>query len=401
MTRTGKAPGLVVIVCLWISLCISSPAQQEIFFENFEGGAQMKVDKIQRYPMRPEVVSSDETWPAAFPPPSGMWAARARDTSKKFFGLGSIIAGPEIDLNKPEHRYAAIEAKIYVVPSNSSDTANNALIALNDFGKIENFYRFGFAGGNIYFHYFNGSIFTESLYDPDLASQLTIPGWHTFTIRFDGPSKIFCYVNGKMTFFSPVEQSDITRLRMGVLGWDLNEFRPVIADDFKVTFHSQPPEGAGVSPAATSIAAAPPKPVDATPGSAKPAPTFSPFISSPGTSAATPVPPAQPVTWFTDTNQATLEGRTSGKKFLVLFYQPGHALTRQVEETILNNPLTQGTIAKFIPVRLDRQANQHIASHYHIFKYPSFIVIDMQGRIFWQYNGVIDPDTFNRTLTRF
>ncbi len=362
-------------VCLCALLCMGAIAQQVIYFENFEKGPATHIDKIKRYPVAPEFVTADGTYPGAFPPPSGRYAVRAQDAEHKYFGLGSVVGGPEIDLTNPTQRYAAIEAKIYIVPSAKSNEANNALIAVDDSGSTEKYYRFGFARSAIYFHYFSGIDFTESLYDPELAEKIMLPGWHTFTMRFAGPNKVYFYVDGKMTFFSPVEQRDVTYFRMGVLGWDRSQCRPILADDFKVMLYTSPPAGSITAPAVKPIAALPRQ-------------RITPLVS-------------QPVVWYENTNKALTVARGGEKKFLVLFALPGHALTTSLEQGTLANPQIAAMLNKFVLVKINGRQNRELCERYEIYKFPTLIVMDMRGRVYWRYIGEITPDTFIRSLARF
>ena len=373
---------LVILVCLSVLIPGSVFSQEIIYFENFEKGLGTQIDKIKRYPMNPEVISSDPIYPNAFPPPSGKYAVRACDKDHSYYGLGSVVGGPVIDLNNPSHHYTSIEAKLYLVDSpGQADIANNALIAVDDFDKTEQYYRFGYARNSIYFHFFDRVDFTESLYDPETAGKLQIPGWHTFTMRFNGPNKIHFYVDNEEVFFSPVQQGNVTRFRMGVLGWDRYEFRPIIADDFKVMLYSEPP--------LTKSSAPPPGPLS------QPQNIFSPVQQ------AQPAQPAQPVSWYVDPNQAVQAARQSGKMFLVFFYLPGHPKTRQLEMNTLSKPSVQATIGKFIPLRLDGTRYKEVAKLYNIFKYPTLIIIDMNGNIYWEYKGIITTENMNRSLARF
>lgn len=376
--RPKYLAGAVCLVMLLFSAEFSFVAGQTIYEENFERGAQSQVDKIRRYPMSPEIVSYDNSYPGAFPPPSGTHAVKAQDQNRSYNGLGSVVAGPVIDLNDPQMKYAEIQAKLYLTSSNDFQQANQAIIAVNNQEKVERYYRFGYGDSSIYFHYFDGSNFTESLFDPQLASQLRIPGWHTFSMRFDGPAKIFCYVDGKQTFFTPVRQSDVNLFRLGALGWDRQRFRPILADDFKVILHSEPPKE-GASGADTG-------PTDTQPQGQGQSPFFTQNTGQ--------------INWFTDTSKAVAKARGTGRKFLVLFYLPGQPQTSMVEQN-LSDPSVRNTVSQLVPVKLNGKVYQGVAKRYGIYKYPTLIVIDMAGRIYWEYKGVVSVRDINRSLARF
>lgn len=373
--------GLGIVLC-FLMMFVSVQGQNVVYFENFESGPQTRIDKIKRYPIRPEIVTSDPIFPGAFPPPSGRYAVRAQDKAKNYFGLGSVVGGPSIDLNNPSQQNVAIEAKIYLVPSPSTDTNNFSLIAVDDFERTEKYYRFGYTNSAICFSYFSGVDFTEYIYDPEIVDNMQIPGWHTLTMRFSGPDTIYCYVDGKETLFSPIRQNDVTRLRMGILGWDRNDFRPIIGDDFKVTMYSGPPSGQASA---------------GTPGMMQP--------SRPAATPSNPfnvAPKAAPqVQWYDNPNAAVQQARLTGKKFLVLFYLPNHPKTQQVQQNIINNPMAQQTLSKFVPLMMNAKQYTEDCKRYNVFKYPTMKIIDMQGRVYWEYRGAVDPDTLNRSLAYF
>ena len=362
-------------VGMGIILLSLASAQEIVFYEDFEKGPGTKVSKIKRYPMDPEVVNTDAKFPNAFPPPSGRYAVRAQDKDQDYFGLGSVVVGPEIDLNDPKNKYIAIETNLYISPSPRRDQMNSALIALDDREKTEKYYRFGFSKDSFYFHFFNSSNFTESLYDPELGGTITTPGWHTFTMRFEGPEKIHFFVDGKSLFFSPVEQNDITVFRMGVLGWDRKTYYPILADDLKITRYSSAPQ------AIRQTMIVPQQRLSATP---------SIFDS-----------PTKPVEWYTDTQSAVMAAQGTNKKFLVFFYLPNHAKSQQMEQQTLMNPASQGMISKFIPVKLNGRVFTEDAKNFHVFKYPTLLVIDIQGRVYWENFVTLPPSELNKSLARF
>ncbi|MBN1902846.1 thioredoxin family protein [Candidatus Sumerlaeota bacterium] len=373
----------IVYIALVFSCLLASPAfpQNVIFFEDFEKGPATPVDKIKRYPMNPEIVSSDLNFPGAFPPPSGKFAARAMDKDHNFFGLGSIVAGPEIDLNKPEQKYAAIEAKIYLAPSTNGEMNNFALIALDDTLKTEKYYRFGYRKSTIYFSMFDGAGFMEAVYDPEMGASLVVPGWHAFSMRFDKTEKIFFYVDGKPTFFSPMGKKDIAMFRMGALGWDRKSFMPILADDFKVSLYSTPPEQTRIT-------------YQPAPG----IPIATPTAPSPSTN--TPITPHKNI-WFEDTARAVQEAQRTGKKFLVFFYIQNHAKSQKLEQTVLNDPAVQKTLDKFVLVKINGRINTADADRYGIFKYPTLLVLDLQGRVYWEYVDIPYPQELDNSLARF
>ena len=357
-------------------LPITGNAQKILFFEDFEKGSLTHVDKIRRYPMSPEIVTNDEVFPNAFPPPSGQYAVLARDHNKKYFGLGSVVAGPSINITNAQNRYISIQAKIYLAESKEKSRRNYALIAVDDNPSGERYYRFGYYGGAVYFRYFSGAKFFESSFDPDLGERLKIPGWHTFTMRFDEPGKIYLYVDNQLTSFSPVHNKEILYFRMGVLGLDRNDCCPIIADDFCVIQYSEP------------------------------LPVATPQVLY--KNAKTPASPSlnlkmdnQSVHWYDNPYEAEAESRKSGKKILLFFYIPKHLKSMEMEKNILSNPLVLPVLKKFILVKINRLQYRDIVNRYQVFKFPTLMVIDIKGRMYWEHIGKISPEMLSQTLAKF
>jgi hypothetical protein len=362
-------------------LGITAYSQQEqvLFYEDFERGPGTPVEKIRRYPDAPQVVGSDAMFPGAFPPPSGRFAARVADAQGQFHGLGSIVVGPAISLDNPSIFPIAIEAKLWLVRSRQYNYKNMALLAVDDFGAVEQYYRYGYGGNAFYFQYFDGRGFTEVLYDPILAEQVAVPGWHTLTMRFDNADTIRFFVDGRPTNFSPLKQKSITRFRLGALVWDQEQTpsAPLLADDFKI-----------YKPGASAQAAT---------SSARVSVEEIPKIQS--RSAITPGKPAE---WLTDTNVAVQRARDEGgKKFLVYFCRPGVGACGSLEGNTLLNPAAAAFISRFVPVRIDAGENRALAEKFEVFKVPQLIVMDMQSRIYWRRLGTISVKDLEEALARY
>jgi hypothetical protein len=354
--------------------------EQILFYEDFERGPGTPVDKIRRYPDKPQVVDSDPMSPGAFPPPSGRFAARASDTKGAFHGLGSVAVGPIISLDNPTIFPLAIEAKLWLVPSKQYNYKNVALLALDDEAGVEQYYRFGYGNSALYFQFFDGRGFTEILYDPVLGEQIAVPGWHTLTMRFDSADTINFFVDGRMTNFSPLKQTSIKRFRVGALIWDQEgtPAAPILADDFKIYKPSASAQTAVQAPKVSVEEIRKIKPL----GPAAPA--------------------GKPAEWLTDTNLAVQRAQEEGgKKFLVYFCRPGVGECATIEGNTLLNPAIADAINRFVPVRIDAGQNRALVDKFEVYKVPQLIVIDMQSRLYWRRLGVVSASDLEQALARY
>jgi hypothetical protein len=354
------------------------PQGQVIFFEDCERGpGATQLDKIKRYPDQPQVVRYDPMYPHAFPPPSGDFAARCNDAQNQFFGLGSIVVGPTIELTQPGVTPIAIEVKLFMAPSPQYNFKNVALLALDDFAATERYYRYGFGHNSFYFQYFDGSGFTEILYDPVLAESCTFPGWHTLTMYFETADKIYFYVDGRPTNFSPMKQKSITRCRLGALIWDQQNRAPLLADDFKIY---KPPAGFQTAEQGTGV-------------TVEELPKINPYG---------PIQPGKPAEWLTDTNKAfQIAQQRPGMKFLVYFHRPGVASCASIEGNTLYNPGAAPIINRFIPVQIDASKNRPLAEKFEVYKVPQLLVLDIQSRIYWRRLGTISVEALEQSLSRY
>lgn len=350
-------------------------SQNIMYSEDFESGSLPNlVRKILRYPDIPEVVSSDVQVPQAFPPPSGKFAVRSQDKNKKYFGLGSIVAGPDIDLTNPATTNCSIEAKLFLMTSGESTNNNVALLAISDFGKIESYYRFGYSNSSLYFQSFNGSTFTESLHDPDLGKSLTVPGWHTFTMRFSNSFQINFFVDGKETAFSPLIQKELTKIQVGALMWDKDGANPLFVDDFKIINFGDNAMSAPIEFLKNDV---------------------SPFNEN---KTFTPGQQTQPsalkqttINWLTDLQETGRLANQSNKKILIYFYSSGQQICSKLEQETLNNPQTAQLFSKFVTCKIDAVANKDFADKLEIFKLPTLILVDINLQIYWRKIGFCLP----------
>lgn len=220
------------------ALTMPAAAQNNVY--DFEGGTLEGFQSITRpdtYNDEPTVVTSSTEFPGAFPLPSGTNALSVADSDENSFGLASAIGGTVFSRADAGFTSATLSADIYVVSSASGTEGNVALLAIND-GTLttnEAYYRFGYRNDEVFLQKWDGGVFSTLGQDANLDdTNMTIPGWNTFTIQFVGSETINFSVNGTAPSFSPVTEAESTideEIQVGVLGFNISSFNAILADN--------------------------------------------------------------------------------------------------------------------------------------------------------------------------
>ncbi|MBN1476451.1 hypothetical protein JXA47_06855 [Candidatus Sumerlaeota bacterium] len=235
----------ILAVALMTLLAATAPADEIVFSDDLENGAGA-FEGFRRFSDVPtQITSAPPGHPQAFPPPSGYAALQVQpDPGNE--GVGAARGGPIVDRRDASQDSITLEARLYLEPSTEPGQNDFALIAVDDTGTVvgsERYHRFGYRAGTVYCQKFDGANFSPAQTDAALGRSLRVPGWHTFSIRFDGPEEMRFFVDGQETNFSPVSDSEIPRFQIGVLAWNRTGDLPLLADDLRIF---RP--GAGVEP---------------------------------------------------------------------------------------------------------------------------------------------------------
>jgi len=236
--RVFRFFSLIVVLMLTASLAIGQEVVDENTYDFDDGTVEgfASITRPDTYDDEPTAVDADTTFPDAFPPPSGNYVLRSADDDENSFGLCSAVGGTPFDRTDSTFVSATLEAKIYIVSSESTTEHNFALIAIRNgsASEVENYYRFGYRNDEVYLQKFDGG-FTTLGQDANLDDDhMTIPGWNTFTLEFVGQDAIHCRVNDETASFSPVTNADAgidEAIQVGVLGFNGSSFDPILADD--------------------------------------------------------------------------------------------------------------------------------------------------------------------------
>jgi len=233
---TDRLPKTLIIALTLAVVALPSIADSVLFTADFEQG-DVAIDTIRRFSDEPRIIFAPPPGLAeAHPPPSGRgMLAVSPDPAND--GLGAALLGPVVDRRDPSHPALTLEARIYVLPSSDANEHDFAVLAIDDSGSVtpvERYHRFGFRSGVVYHQVFNGAEFSAAVGDASLGSQLQVPGWHLFSMRFEGPEQIRFFVDGQETAFSPLMDDAFPRVRLGIMAWNQADDHPLLVDDVDV-----------------------------------------------------------------------------------------------------------------------------------------------------------------------
>lgn len=235
---------LPTLLLATLAAAVTLPAAAQTTVYDFEDGTTQGFASITRpdtYDDEPVVVTSSTEYPGAFPPPTGTQVLSVEDTADNSFGLCSAVGGTIFNRTGSSFTSATLTADIYVVASASGTEGNVALLAINDGTPSLNeaYYRFGYRNNEVFLQYFNGAAFTTLGTDTALDdTDMVIPGWNNFRITFTGLQDIELAVNGAEPSFSPLQHTAAEideEIQVGVLGFYLSSFSPVLADNITET----------------------------------------------------------------------------------------------------------------------------------------------------------------------
>lgn len=236
------------------------------------------------------------------------------------------------------------------------------------------FYRFGITlGKRLYFSAVFPNEGKARLFEQDnkLLAQIPRPGWHRFSIVFEGTDTIRCYVDGREASFSPIQDDGIKEAMVGVLlaSKDRTPYDTYV-DNLSIQVSDDAP-------------ALPSSPfnerwkVEA--GSSLKA-------RRAGVNAAAPVAKTTTqlaIDWLAPT-EAWKKAQTEKKGLLLYFYAPGVSSVENMNKLLNTDAGAKAYIARHACARID--VNQleggSIAKKYNVFKVPTLLVIAPDAQSF-------------------
>ncbi len=227
-------------------------------------------------------------------------------------------------------------------------------------------YRFGIQRGNrLFFAFADGVSANPVIYLFQDFDQLGLarPGWHRFQIIFFGQNTIYCAVDGRMTSFSPIEESSLTTMRPGLM----------------VTRGEIPPT-AQVQALADNL-------------SIQWTPLASPLPDSPWTRPTAAMLAGTATTrnlmeegsrlpWTSNPTEAWTTARQANRPILAMFYAPRIAPYTYLQSVVPQTPDSQTLFEDFVLLRVDTNqlSGGTLAERFDVFRVPTFIKLDAAGK---------------------
>ena len=204
--------------------------------------------------------------------------------------------------------------------------------------------------------------------DKDLLVKIPAPGWHRFALVCEGPETIRCYVDGRETAFSPLKDSSMQKIMVGMLLAENKEPYVAYADNLSIQLSNEAP-------------ALPASPFDKgwcmAAGASKKAKTAGASDAMPTANLTT----ALASDWLPPV-EAWAKAQQNKEGLLLYFYAPGVERVEKVNSLLQTDAAAKAYIAKHSCARID--VNQleggSIAKKYGIFKVPAFLVISPDAK---------------------
>jgi hypothetical protein len=236
---------------------------------------------------------------------------------------------------------------------------------------INRLYRLGVNNkGEIYFSFYDGT-------DPQIQQKaedypredmsryrLKIPGWHRFRMVFKSQGKIHCYVDGAETSFSPVTETSLQTLQMGIM----------IASSSNTAVDTCITDNLSIQVSEEDI------PLPLSPWKEN----YSPSTNNPLSVDISQQSQSQPgdLPWFTTVEEALQFNSKKGLPYLVLFYSPLARANTELNMIISSNLATRDYFRQFVLVSIDvnQLGGGSLAQKMSVFKFPCFIMINFSGQ---------------------
>lgn len=275
---------------------------------------------------------------------------------------------------------ALFQADFYIPPA-PGPAPSLAVLAMDPLqkGKTKpsSFYRFGIAANrDVYFSLWVPGETEAKIYKSDrtMMNQMPRGAWHRFAIVCEGEQNIRCFVDGRETSFSPIQDTSLQNLQVGVMLADKNNDYDAYVDNLSIQWtHEDVP--LPDSPWAWTWPGGPPKPRIFS-SVAMGGGDESPYPSATSTPGAAP----SEITWL-DTATGWQRSQANNKPMLVYFQAPRLESTRQMEQ-LMQSEAARSFLTRHTCVKVDVNQLQGgtYAEKFNIFKVPTLIVFNMQGQ---------------------
>ena len=229
------------------------------------------------------------------------------------------------------------------------------------------FYRFGITSNKeLYFSLAEPGKAAATIMktDQELLAHTPLPGWHRFSIVFDGKDAIRCFVDGREASFSPVTDTKLTKLAIGVMLATKSKVFDAYVDNLSIQF-TQDAEVMPISPYSE--------------GWKFPA---GPVSMRGATMPAAVVPTAPGGGQWLEPAVAWTTAQRENRPLFLYFYSPGASATEELEGIFRTNADAQSFVGKCACTRIDVNQLQGgmAARQYNVFKVPTLFLISSDAK---------------------
>jgi hypothetical protein len=229
------------------------------------------------------------------------------------------------------------------------------------------FYRFGVTHQNtLYFSCVRPNEATAAVYqqDPEFLKQIPTGTWHRFALAFQGPDEIHCYVDGREPKFSPLKETSIKKMLVGLMLAENKLDYKAYCDNLSIQVSKEAP-GIPDSPYTEG---------------------WTVQAAASGKIATDVTAPAQAqieqLTSWVEPLQAWQTAQRTNKPMLLYFYAPGVSAAARMDKLFATDPDAKAFLAKHACARIDVNQLQggDLARKYEVFKVPTLLVFSPDGK---------------------
>ena len=282
-------------------------------------------------------------------------------TNAKFYITG-LAFKVVLDRDKLGASGRALYQADFFIPQKEKKLPGLAVLAMEPFPQGVNvpqsFYRFGITKNRwAYFSYviIDSKQANVFLFDERIIQFLPRPGWHRFSIVFEGPTNIRCYIDGNETSFSPVKEPTMRKLQVGIMLADPDDVYACYLDNPSIQWTPQD------------------VPLPDSPY----APTWKGYKPPPSKNVIQPASGAAPLVWLEPSVgwQRSVDTNTN---LLIYFHAPRIPPTLKLNSILESNSTAQDFLRKYVLIKID--VNQleggRYAERFGVFKVPTFVIFD-------------------------
>ena len=208
--------------------------------------------------------------------------------------------------------------------------------------------------------------------DTELIKKLPRPAWHRFAIVCEGPDKIRCFVDGRETSFSPLQEPTLRKIMVGVVMMDAASAYTAYMDNLSIQLTDEvadlpesPYNDGWTVPAGPSALA------------------LKGGALNPRKAPTAPSALATAVSWMNPID-AWKKAQDTRVPMLLYFFAPGVERAESLEKSFASNPNAKSFLLKHACARVDVNQLQGgaVAQQYGIYKVPTLMVIAPDAKSF-------------------